>query len=157
MGWWSTDILGGDTPLDFKSEFYSKLKLDQFKDKGDKVKTAFEKYQKKFVSDGEMDNILNKWGCGEPDESYYRNHKSIGYQVLAVILMENGCQISYDLKDIMLDWIPTDDWASEDGERKTTIQNLVKALKAYDGSVPFKIKSKGLFEVWAEKIQNKNI
>jgi hypothetical protein len=157
MGWWSTDILGGDTPLDFKSEFYSKLKLDQFKDKGDKVKTSFEKYQKKFVSDGEMDNILNEWGCGEPDESFYRDYKSIGYQVLAVILMENGCQISYDLKDIMLNWIPTDNWASEDDERKTTIQNLVKTLTAYDGSVPFKIKSKGLFEVWAEKIQNKNI
>jgi len=86
MGWWSTDIMGGDTPLDFKSEIYDKLGLDQFKAKKPEIKKAFEALSERELK-GLIPKTVTKWGCGEPGEDFHTNCTSIGYQVLAVEMM----------------------------------------------------------------------
>ena len=143
MGWWSKTIMGGDTPLDFKSEFFDLAKVDQFNDKRPKVKKAFEESQDKFIKG--IDTILNRWGCGKPDSDYYNDKKSIAFQVLAVQMMTHGCVIKEELKALMFEWIPKDEWATEDSERKEKIDELVEILMGYADS-PVDIKSEGLFD-----------
>ena len=143
MGWWSKTIMGGDTPLDFKSDFFDLLKLDQFQDSRVKIKKAFDKDQDKFIKG--IDKILNRWGCGKPNSDYYNDQKSIGFQVLAVQMMTHGCVIKEELKALMFEWIPKDVWAAEDGERKKIIDEIIEILKGYADS-PVDIKSEGLFD-----------
>jgi hypothetical protein len=56
----------------------------------------------------------------------------------------------------MEDACRTDEWASENEERREAVEGLHKALVAYDGSTPIVIKSRGLFEVMAEKLGTQN-
>lgn len=133
MGWWSSTIMGGDTPLDFKSEIFSIIKRDQFKDKGAKVRGPLEQAQTSFLNGG-MDTILNTWGCGKPNSAFYNEFKSIGFQVLAVLMMTYACEIQPELKALMREWILKDVWAEEDTERKGHIDELVQALDLYNGS-----------------------
>ena len=143
MGWWSKTIMGGDTPLDFKSEFFDLAKVDQFNDGRPKVKKAFEESQDKFIKG--IDKVLKRWGCGKTGSEYYNDQKSIGFQVLAVQMMTHGCVIKEELKDLMLEWIAKDVWAAEDPERKKRIDELMETLKNYDNK-PTSIKSEGLLE-----------
>lgn len=150
MGWWSADIMGGDTPLDFKSAIYDKLKLDQFKCSKKQVKKAFEgltetQLQKMIPS------IVTKWGCGEPGKDYHTDQTSIGYQVLAVEMMASGVRIQPSIFKLFEKWIPQDQWALEDDERNGKIDDLLKKLYKYD-STPVEIESKGLLEVYYDKI-----
>jgi len=143
MGWWSKTIMGGDTPLDFKSEFFDLAGVDQFNDKGSKVKKAFEESQDKFIKG--IDKVLKRWGCGKTGSDYYNDQKSIGFQVLAVQMMAHGCVIKEELNDLMLKWIVKDVWASQDTEREQRIKELEEALKNYN-SKPTSIKSEGLLQ-----------
>jgi len=143
MGWWSKTIMGGDTPLDFKSEFFDLAGVDQFNDKGSKVKKSFEESQDKFIKG--IDKVLKRWGCGKTGSDYYNDQKSIGFQVLAVQMMAHGCVIKEELKDLMLKWIVKDVWASQDTEREQRIKELEEALKNYN-SKPTSIKSEGLLQ-----------
>ena len=163
MGWWSTDIMGGDTPLDFKSVIIDdKLGLDQFKAKPAQVKAAFEGLSEKSINEM-IPRIVNKWGCGEEGSDSHNDYLSMGYQVLAVLMMECGAQIRPTTFKKMEKYIPLDQWALSDDERNAAIDNLLKVLFRYDGT-PIKINSKGLLEVFAEHISegksgliNKNI
>lgn len=150
MGWWSTTIMGGDTPLDFKSDFYDKAGVDQFSPLTPKDKEALSGLQDHFVGSG-MDDLLNTWGCGESNGEFYIDHKSIGFQVLAVILMSVGTEIKPEMKALMLEWIPQDEWAKEDSERKGHIDKLLKTLNEYTGE-PTTVPEKGLFDVWRDKL-----
>jgi len=143
MGWWSKTIMGGDTPLDFKSEFFDLAGVDQFNDKRSKVKKAFEESQDKFIKG--IDKVLKRWGCGKTGSDYYNDQKSIAFQVLAVQMMVHGCVIKEELKTLMLEWIVKDEWAGEDPEREKRINELVETLKNYDNK-PTSVKSEGLLE-----------
>jgi len=143
MGWWSKTIMGGDTPLDFKSEFFDLAGVDQFNDKRSKVKKAFDESQDKFIKG--IDKVLKRWGCGKIGSEYYNDQKSIGFQVLAVQMMTHGCVIKEELKDLMLKWIVKDVWASQDPEREQRIKELEEALKNYN-SKPTSIKSESLLQ-----------
>ena len=151
MGWWSTDILGGDTPLDWEDEFYGISKVDKF----DGAKKGKVNYipkdvleQRQFEFSDLLDASINYM---EPD---------IGYQVLAVMMMRAGASIDPVVKGKMVAAALGDQWAKEDSEREETIHGLVKALGQYDGQTPILIKSRGLFEVMAENLssekENKN-
>lgn len=152
MGWWSTTIMGGDTPLDFKSEIFDLINRDQFNDKGAKVRVPLEKVQSLFLN-GKMDDLLNRWGCGKPDEAFYREYKSIGFQVLAVLMMGYGCAIQPELKGLMREWILQDGWAKEDYERRGHVDDLLKKLDGYNGSA-VTVKSESLLQKFFEKKEN---
>jgi hypothetical protein len=148
MGWWSTDILGGDTPLDWEDEFYEIANVEKW---GEDVKNnipreVIEQYQQSFS------DLL--------DSTDYSGEAEIGYQVLAVMMMEVGASIDPIIKAKMVSAALSDEWANNDTEREETMQGLVKALSQYKPGTPILIKSRGLFQVMAENLssekENKN-
>lgn len=154
MGWWSTDIMGGDTPLDFKSEIIDEfLKKDQFHDGLVKIKEAFDRVPEKGLN-GLIPHIVRTWGYKVGDSSYV-DEVSIGYQVLAVLMMKCGATIPDSTRVLMRESISQDGWATENEERKGKIEFLLQSLASYNGT-PIHIKSKGLIETWEEKMKNKS-
>ena len=151
MGWWSTDIMGGDTPLDWEDEFYGIASVDKFE--------GAEKGKCNYIPK----DILEKRQFGYADlldASINYMEPDIGYQVLAVMMMRAGASIDPVVKGKMVAAALGDQWAKEDSEREETIQGLVKALSQYDDKTPILIKSRGLFQVMAENLssekENKN-
>jgi len=144
MGWWSTTIMGGDTPLDFECEF------------NERPETSTKKALGSITDiDKQIDEILNKWGCGKPGEDFYIDYKSIAFQVLAVQIMKHGASITEENKSLFIEWIKKDHWAEEREERKESIDNLIDTLTSYKGTIPVKIRSEGLFEVISDKFSKK--
>jgi hypothetical protein len=145
MGWWSTDILGGDTPLDWEDEFYGISKVDKF---GGAEKGKINYIPKDVLEQRqfEFSDLL--------DAASNYTEPGIGYQVLAVMMMRAGASIDPVVKGKMVAAALGDQWAKEDSEREETIHGLVKALSQYDGQTPILVKSKGLLEVMAEKLSS---
>lgn len=148
MGWWSCDIMGGDTPLDCEDELYSILEVDN--------RPSIKFNKSKIVplrSDLFTPEKIEKYIKSLP--KFVSEEISIGYQVLAVKMMEVGAPIGSELKDEMIEQISEDEWAGRDARRQKVIDDLLKAVSAYDNKTPIKINSKGLFEVMAEKLKKK--
>lgn len=141
MGWWSKDILGGDTPLDYEEDI-KEIISGGYLTNNDVTAEQFENMDEVFVNN-KIDSIAQT-----------KDEKSIAYQVLAVIGMRVGAGISMQLKILMLSHIRQDEWQHEDEDRRAVIENLMDTLKTYDGTVPVKINSKGLLEVYAEHKAN---
>ena len=66
-------------------------------------------------------------------------------------MLQHGCDIKPEVKALMFENIPKDEWAAEDTERKTHIDNLIQALENYNGE-PVQLTREGLFEVLAKKL-----
>lgn len=151
MGWWSTDIMGGDTPLDWEDEFYGIAGVDKFEgaEKGKCNYIPTEVLEKRQFEYADLLDASTKWM--EPN---------IGYQVFAVMMMRAGASIDPHIKGKMIAAALNDQWSLDDSEREETIQGLVKALGQYDGKTPILIKSRGLFQVMVENLssekENKN-
>jgi hypothetical protein len=141
MGWWSKDILGGDTPLDYQEDILNIISGGYLTER-DVTAEQFENMDEVFVN-GKIDSIAQT-----------KDEKSIAYQVLAVIGMRVGAKISIKLKTLMASHIRQDEWKNEDDDRRVVIGNLMDALYNYDGTAPVKINSKGLLEVYAEHKAN---
>jgi len=141
MGWWSTNIMGGDAPLDFEDEFFHISDVEKFPKSGGIgtiPKEKVEKHLNEFVETIEKDDY-EPW---------------IGMQVLAVTSIKVGANIPKKIMKKMIKACDDDSWAKENSERKTSVENLKNALTKYDGT-PIVISSKGLFETFADKINNK--
>jgi hypothetical protein len=139
MGWWSTSIMGGDTPLDFEDDFFGICKVEKFPEGGGMATLTKEDFT------NHLDKMLE---CIHK----YKGEENIGYQVLAVLMLKAGAFISGDLRDFMMQACENDEWAQENEERKVETDGLFNALASYDNEHPIIIKSKGLFEVMAEKL-----
>jgi hypothetical protein len=139
MGWWSTDILGGDTPLDFEDAIYGICETDKFPEGGGIASLTRQSIE---TSLGEIVSMIEDAG----------DDANIGYQVLAVLMLKAGAAIPESLFSRMEDACHTDEWAQENEERRETVQGLLGALQAYDNSTPIVIRSRGLFEVIAQKL-----
>lgn len=138
MGWWSTDIMGGDTPLDFEDAFYEIAGVEKFPESGGKTKLNKETVEKNF---DRFTDVVHK--CSYEQE--------IGWQVLAVVALSAGINIPVVAIAEMKQACMNDQWATEDNERRITIDSLLNSLNTYDGT-PIIINSRGLFEVMAQKL-----
>lgn len=157
MGWWSEDIMGGDTPLDIKSFIYDALDIKQYPDDNYDKKVIIPSdvfdYDKivKYVNDRDSDNY---WLTGDTG--------NIFHQVLGVMMMESGASISDKLKAKMTLAAVEDEWGfgytrgefSEEGDedRAKKMNQFIDTLINYD-ETPTKITSKGLFETIAKGIE----
>lgn len=139
MGWWSTDIMGGDTPLDIKGIIFEVVEGDE-----DKELIDAEKF--------ELEKLLKYVKVNHPDFMKGDN-KNIFFQVLGVLMMKSCLPIPLHLKTEMAFAASEDEWAREDNNRYRVMTNFIDELYAYDGTEPTIITSKGLFEVMAETIQ----
>jgi hypothetical protein len=139
MGWWSTDILGGDAPLDYEDAIYDICGIDKFPEEGGLAHIPA------AILEENLDEIISMI-----DADTYDNQ--IGYQVLAVMMMRSGAMISPDIRFEIIRSCNEDEWAKEDEERQRSIIGLLGALDAYDNKTPIIVKSKGLFEVMFKKL-----
>lgn len=140
MGWWSTGIMGGDTPYDFKDEIYDICGIEEF---GESSRNLIPK--ETFLNN--LPKILEYIGASEYDQE-------IGYQVLGVMMMEAGVEISPELKATMIEAAENDEWASEDEERRAAMRQFIMFLDVYDGSKPVVIRTPGLFETIAKHLED---
>ena len=139
MGWWSTDIIGGDLPLDFEDEFYAELGVEKYPENSNE-KTELTKEQLQDNQDKLVDLI-------KASKHFFEKDEPVGYQVLAVLMMEKGAEIKPKNLALMLKACDDDDWAKHNEERAESISGLRNALLEYDNLNPIIIKSKGLFEI----------
>jgi hypothetical protein len=142
MGWWSTGIMAGDSPLDWEDEIYGLCGVEKWQEDSDKMvkipKSILEVNTPKIV------RVIERESGWE---------KQIAYQVLGVMLMRSGCEIEEALKADIISAAHLDEWATEDGERRKSCDEFVTRLKSYGGK-PTETPSKGLFEVFAEAIRD---
>ena len=144
MGWWSKDIMGGDSPLDAKDEIYGICGVDEFDDENGR-----ELNRKDFET--HLPEILESFRKAENNDYY--DEKAISFQVLGVLMMQTATPISEELKQEILEASATDSWAREDEERKKIVDGFNEAIKTYDGK-PIVIRSRGLFEAINDHIEN---
>lgn len=143
MGWWSTKIMGGDTPWDFEDIIYTECGLDKWPEnhpKGDP-----ETVISKELFDSRMDQIVKRieeW-----------NHEiGIGYQVLGYMAMKYGATLSEELRNRIISFCNRDEWAELDDERAKHINQLKDQIETYDNTpVPDLDKDDGVFAKIAEK------
>jgi hypothetical protein len=152
MGWWSDDVMGGDTPLDIESFIYDAVGINKYPEDSDEEvripSDAFD-YKKivKFLKDRDGDDYWLKGDTG-----------NIFHQVLGILMMESGAPINKTLKAKMIKAAQQDEWANEDGgdeDRKDKMDAFITKVKNYDGTSTI-IKSKGLMETMADAIMPEN-
>jgi len=146
MGWWSKDIMGGDSPLDAKDEIYGICGVDEFGDDGESGREITRE-----DIEAHLPQILEAFRKQENNDYY--DEAAIYFQVLGVLMMKTGTPISPELKQEILDNSQTDSWAKEDLERGEIVENFHAAIEKYDGT-PIVIRSKGLFEAISDHIEN---
>ena len=135
MGWWSTTIMGGDTPLDYQSDL-TDIISGGYLTRNDITAAQLENMDEVFVN-GKIESLVKN-----------KDDRSIMYQVLMVMAMRVGAKLSSKLKLLAISNIRNDEWQFEDSSRKEAIDNLIQTLNQYDGSIRVKVKSEGLFEVF---------
>lgn len=144
MGWWSSDIMGGDTPLDFEGLIYELLGVEMFTEdpvNDDKImltKEQLEKGQQKCLY-----RILR-----------HKFDVEIGLQVLGYMMINVGAKMTEETKINVLAGIDADDWKEK--ERIDKMKAFRTIVENYDGSAPIEITSEGLFEAISNHIQSGN-
>tara|TARA_Y100000389_G_scaffold88797_1_gene85257 strand:+ start:344 stop:850 length:507 start_codon:yes stop_codon:yes gene_type:complete len=160
MGWWSKDILGGDSPLDWKASLYDKLGINYFsEEQGIKTHDGYG-----LITPDDMNRIaqnnLIQYVLDSTQKSFEEwgecHSRSIGMQVLSLMILKSGAKMTKKNKKELSKWIKLDEWAKEDYERKDNIDDLLSAIKEYD-STPMKYQGKGLFQKLAETISGTEI
>lgn len=138
MGWWSTEIMGGDTPMDWEDHFFTICDADKYDDDGNLIKIKKDVFAKK------LKHLVNRIDI-------VKHEPQIGWQVLAVMMMEAGAKIPDDIKEQMVLSCETDPWSKENPERKTHTEALKATLNTYEDK-PIKFQFKGLFAVIGERL-----
>lgn len=156
MGWWSVDVLGGDTPLDNIASMEKVIGVGRVypvsesyweeNHLGASVKTAIESNLEK----------LSEWCKPTSGEIKYDDKEGpmIRLQVLGVVAMAAGAKIPAALKKQIVSAARNDPWAQEDGSRREAMDNLVFTINAYQGKPVF-VNSRGLFEMMSKSFGNK--
>ena len=143
MGWWSCDVMGGDTPLDLEGDLYNAFGVEMYPEREDEEFVQTELTPEQFTYEA-IETYL--------DEAvrYGDEYLDIALQVLAYKGMECGADLS-EWKYPIEKGIINDEWAKVDEERREVMSAFLGTFREYKGeAVPFN--SKGLFEVMAEKL-----
>ena len=140
MGWWSTDILGGDTPLDCLGIYEEKAGVPDIYPLETLAPEKADALRKHIEADDMAWLRLA--------DAMYQEH-SVAVQVGTLIAMTVGARLGPKYKAAAIPAILEDEWAAE-GEtaRVRTINGFAKALARYTGT-PTRIHSRGLFEAMA--------
>ncbi len=156
MGWWSTDIMGGDSPLDWQGALYDKLGIPYFDEEHTNVGTHDGVSEiKPEEMNTKVQNNLIQYILDSTQETYEKygecDSRSIGMQVLSLMILKSGAKMTKKNKKELTKWVKKDEWASEEFERQEHIDGLVEAINMYDG-IPMKYQGQGLFQKIAERL-----
>jgi len=154
MGWWSTDLMGGDSPLDWQGALYDKLDIPYFDEDHTNVGThdGISEIRPKEMSRTTQNNLI-QYILDSTESSYEKygecDSRSIGMQVLSLMILKSGAKMTKKNKTELSKWIKLDEWGKENDERKDHIDDLLNAIEKYDGK-PMYYKGKGLFQAIGE-------
>lgn len=134
MGWWSTEINGGDTSMDVEGVLASFMGLDEEADDYDGIVESGElttDVVRSFLSAKCDDN-----GHGFAGRMIENGEGSILYTVLGALLMEAGTEIPEDFRTEIIQQACLDRWADTNEERKVVIEEFIETLENYVDGTP---------------------
>lgn len=148
-GWWSADILGGDTPLDFLSVIGRTIGARDVID----LPTAQQPenlsgwvFTRKLL---EKPSVVKK---------LIKRYKRTGYnkdvmgQVIGVIYLWTGAEMPEKIRQIALDAAAADAWAREGGEdRERRIHDFRQAILEHRSGQRTELKDEGLVRTMLDK------
>lgn len=149
MGWWSSDIMGGDSPLDIQAEIYDLVGKEQFPEgSNEEVKLTAEDFNSHPELFDKMKDMQKIWGCDE----------EIIMQVFAYLLMKAGGTMSDEVRAETTQACDNDYWAygneadgeEGDDERREHIEKLKAHIESYRNEPANLEEDKGLFSKLAE-------
>lgn len=139
MGWWSAEVLGGDTPMDMLIRLERLADIDRDTDGAlyvANMSPVTASKLKTYLDENDLGRVALQ--LGERDQEYVR----IASQVVAVVAMAVGATLSDEFIEAVTFAAMTDDWASEEtygGERTDAMASLLDTVKAYTAGVPTQI------------------
>lgn len=151
MGWWSTCVMGGDTPLDLQGVLCDAMSIDFDYESGRHLFTR-EQIETKLAGLVTLIETPKKW---------WSHNKDTAYQVLGHMILETGAAIPEDLRARIIraaredsDWrdSPGDD-GNYDPERRVSMEAFAAAIKAHVAGTPTHIRQEGLFEKIEERLR----
>jgi hypothetical protein len=157
MGWWSADILGGDTPLDMMWAFEDYFGLDRGALYPLEAWTGHTRSKVKFFIETDREGFWEK-AVGKAEHMAGFEGEEVATQVAAVIWLNSGAHMEQAAKNSLIKAAQNDAWANEgdefdNQERKQVMADLIAHITAYDGT-PTNIYSKGLMEVLDKRINS---
>jgi len=132
MGWWSVTILGGDLPLDILD------KVEDLTGLNDLYPLAEINQDTKKQLKNKLDQNLELW-TSEILQDCEEDEQNVVLQVLALISLAAGSNISNELKTRFVEAAKNDEWANSTEkdpdvpQRKLIMKQLIDALETHDG------------------------
>ncbi len=153
MGWWSTTVMGGDSPLDAEGDFFHIVfKGTKYEDGCDRMDAQDAgELTREEISEAifqRLPELLERVRGPVPDLDIFK-------QVLGVLILEFGVPVNdltREVIDLAIDGAKHDEWAQTDEERAAYMQAFILQLNEYDGK-PTEVKFEGLFEKLAEHLE----
>lgn len=136
MGWFGTDVFGGDTPMDELNTIEDVIgvenlyPVDAIEDK-DKVADGLMRHKAVLLQE-----LNNKKGW----------EQSIAIQVLAATFMAVGAPFPAGLRVRAINAAKNDEWGREDSERFADMNDFAVAVQNYDNKTPTVLNHEGLFQ-----------
>lgn len=140
MGWWSTEINGGDTPMDIESTLATFMGLD--------LDEASEEWSTPVESGRLTYEVVRRFianDIGLVNKMFNNNESSILYTVLGELLMEAGAKIPAKFRKDIIGHARLDAWADESPEREIVIEEFIEALENYVDGVPAELARGAVF------------
>ena len=150
MGWWSRNIMGGDTPWDFEDLIYDVVGKEKYPERPG-VKPADQERVNltKEDFDSQIDNIEKEI----LDFAWSSDATDIGYQVLGYMMMEAGGNLEGELKTKIINACKNDSRAAVDQERKEVMDRMIKQIQEYKNiATPNPDQDYGVFAAIANKL-----
>lgn len=152
MGWWSGDILGGDTPLDFLGDFASICECPMLDtDESAKSDTDAQDIYGYPFTRKQVEKFLDPLFLRAGKDKY---SPEIGLQVLGYLVLFTGAEISKIQQDLLVVAGQSDEWANEDASRRKHVNAYIAAMREHKAGTSVNLKTKGLFEKLNERMSS---
>lgn len=140
MGWWGTDVMAGDTPLDQLGMIADTMDLEYQHSVSSRVSYLSSYKLTKEVVEENLPKVMDSIAkIRDKDDRF------ISYQVFGVVIMEVGAEMRQDVKNQIAEAAALDIWAAGgDEERIAHMRSYLKMLETYDGT-PTPYEGKTLF------------
>lgn len=145
MGWWSTTILGGDTPLDYLGNIAHVLGVPCTYDDPKRYPKDVDAFHCYLFTQERLES---------PDatKKLIALYQRTGYlqeimgQVIGTVYLWTGAKMPEKIKKLVLASAKADEWAREDEERADHIYAFTKAVKMHKRGQRVELSEEGLFE-----------
>jgi hypothetical protein len=146
MGWWGTNVMEGDTPMDSECDINDVIgdihaektngeRFDPYEDGGEEIVQAVLKQE------GSAERILASIIANTTEGDEYRH---ISLQVLGEMIVCYGGLMPDSVRAAAIKGAEDDEWAACDEERKQSMNVYIERIRKYDGTALEPV-SQGLF------------